>query len=106
MKFFLPPYTEENIKKQYKALSKKFHPDKPGGSEKMFGELTEEKNTLLAYAALQVSDLPGKKLPTKNNITVVKARPKKIIRRTDKSIRLIFESAVMLKQFVKEIKKL
>lgn len=28
MKYFEPPYTKENLKKQFRELSKKLHPDK------------------------------------------------------------------------------
>jgi molecular chaperone DnaJ len=38
--------TQEDLKKTYKKLSKKYHPDKKGGNEEKFKEISEAYNTL------------------------------------------------------------
>ena len=39
--------SEEEIKSKYKDLAKKYHPDKPGGSNEKFKELKEACDTLV-----------------------------------------------------------
>ncbi len=43
MKYFFPPYTEENIKKRFRELSILLHPDK-GGNVKDFQEMKAERD--------------------------------------------------------------
>lgn len=49
LKYILPPYTADNIEKQYKELAKILHPDK-GGDKESFQELTREKTVALELA--------------------------------------------------------
>jgi len=46
MLYFKLPYTDENIKKQYKELAKILHPDK-GGSSAKFKQMIQEKEIIL-----------------------------------------------------------
>jgi hypothetical protein len=47
VKYFVPPISEESIKKQFRELSKKLHPDK-GGDQDKFREMNEERDRLLS----------------------------------------------------------
>ena len=38
--------TQEDLKKTYKKLSKQYHPDKKGGNEEKFKEISEAYNTI------------------------------------------------------------
>jgi len=51
MNFFKPPYNEESIKKQYKALALILHPDKKG-NEADFKQMQQEKEIVLKYIQL------------------------------------------------------
>ncbi len=105
MKYFLPPFDKKSIEAQYKVLAKRFHPDKPGGSEKIMQEINGEKNLVLAWSAMPVNKLPPPERKTKE-VLIVKARPRKIIRRNDTSLRLVFDNLKTLKSFIREIRKL
>lgn len=45
--YFLAPYTNDSIKKQYKTLAKKLHPDKLGGNESEFKLMKYEFDVLI-----------------------------------------------------------
>lgn len=47
LKYFLPPYTKDNIGAQYKDLCKKLHPDKPGGNGAKFIAMKNEYDTII-----------------------------------------------------------
>lgn len=42
-------YSHDEIKKQYRALSKKYHPDSPAGNEKLFIKVQESYEYLQKY---------------------------------------------------------
>lgn len=48
MKYFLPPYTIENINAQYKNLCKRLHPDKNGDKNNFIEMKAEKENLILA----------------------------------------------------------
>lgn len=50
--YFKAPYTEESIKKQYRALSKRLHPD-TGGNEYEFNLMKHEYDVLTKLIASQ-----------------------------------------------------
>lgn len=103
MKYFLPPFDKKSIEAQYKQLAKRFHPDVKGGSEKAFKELTEEKNLVLAWAAMPVDKLPREK---RTKLPVVKSRPlKKILRPRKREVHYVL-NLNGLAEFIKQIKKL
>ena len=53
--------TNENIKKQYKQLALKYHPDKFDGDESMFKKITNAYNILSNYEKKELYDLQLKK---------------------------------------------
>jgi len=90
MKFFVPPFTDESIKKQFRELSKKLHPDKNGDSI-LFIEMQNEKNNLI--------DAINKHIPTPKKKKVVK-KSKKI-----KHIHIIVDGNEIINKFLKQLKK-
>lgn len=100
IKYFFPPFTEENISSQYKTLAKKFHPDK-GGTEKEMKELNEEKEALIAFAKMQSS----KKEKLARSVQLVKSRPRMKIKKVTREVRFVFDFNGLV-NFIKEIKKL
>jgi len=44
---FRPPYTQESVKEQFRELSKRYHPDKPGGSLEKMREVNLEHEFIL-----------------------------------------------------------
>jgi len=64
MKFFAPPYTNENINKQFKILCKKLHPDR-GGNNEDFIQMQIEKNALLEMLKKYSISIPKKKYKAK-----------------------------------------
>lgn len=70
--YFQAPYTPDSIKIQYRALSKRLHPDK-GGSEKDFQEMQKEYEIVRRI----IGDLPERRSPKKKILkkAKVKRRP-------------------------------
>jgi hypothetical protein len=69
MRYFKPPFSEASIKKQYKELAKKHHPDK-NGSEEDFKKMQLEYNEILEIKSA---------LPVKKKKVYKKAQPRKVI---------------------------
>ena len=83
MLYFKLPYTDENIKKQFKDLAKILHPDKKGGSAVKFKQMIQEKETILNFLKLHNKEpiKKEKKILIKKNtyIQIVRIDPEELI---------------------------
>jgi DnaJ-class molecular chaperone len=91
MKFFVKPYTIESIKKQFRELSKKLHPDVNGDSV-LFVEMQKEKDNLM--------DAINKHIPS------ITPKKKKVLKKVKyKHIHIVVDGNDIMKQFFKQLKK-
>lgn len=91
MRFFEKPYTIESIKKQYRELSKKLHPDNNGDAS-LFVEMQKEKDNLIEAINKHTPSTPPKK--------------KKVLKKIKyKHIHIVVNGNDIVKQFFKQIKK-
>jgi len=98
MKFFVPPFTRENIETQYRDLCKILHPD-AGGSENDFKDLQSEKIIVDKIIAIH-SKSPRVPIPTgKKRIKMIRKNPPTINFYIDpeKTIELIKQLKKLLK---------
>ena len=49
MKYFKPPFSNETLKKQFRVLCLKYHPDKMNGRREHFDKIVEEHEQLKKY---------------------------------------------------------
>ena len=59
---------QDDLKKTYKELSKKYHPDKKGGNEEKFKEISEAYDTLKDKSKREMYDRFGKDGVNSNNM--------------------------------------
>jgi len=74
--FFEAPYTQDNIRKQYKLLAKQLHPDK-GGSTQKFQRMKKEYddiNEIIAELPNKKKVAPKKKVPVKKKAAIKKKK--------------------------------
>lgn len=91
MKFFAPPFTRENIDRQFRELSKILHPD-AGGSDSDFQDMQKERERVLKIC--EIHSTPGAKIPKgKKRIAMVKKSAPRIqvIIDPDRALELIKE---------------
>lgn len=63
MKYFEPPYTNENLKKQFRELSKKLHPDKDKDASASNAGAFVEMMKQYEYLKKLIDKPPAKKPP-------------------------------------------
>jgi hypothetical protein len=61
--------TREDIQRAYRELSKKYHPDRPGGNQEMFMKITEAYKILNKYYDQKAQEAAGKASETKTTQT-------------------------------------
>ena len=101
MKYFKPPFSKENIEKQFKELSKILHPDK-GGNENEFKMMCIEKELTLEVVKnfqLIISSKRPRMKRRRPSILLKRKRFNFIIDgdKTEKAIKLLIELKKLFK---------
>jgi hypothetical protein len=96
--YFNAPYTESNIKKQYRELSKKLHPDK-GGNADNFNLMQHEYNALqkqIKISGENIHPIVKRSAKSKKRGKIKKVRIVKVI---------IIDPEEIINKFIKKIIK-